>query len=226
MARMIALQHITQRAGGRLILNIPQLEFIEGRRYALIGENGSGKTTLLRVMAGILPLQSGKLVNLPQPGMGYLPQAPYAFSFSVRRNVEIALAGEADAPSKALAAICAVGLASLADARGHKLSGGETQRMALARLIAKPRPLLLLDEPTSATDIRGMDQVEALLQHYAAETGCTVIFSTHSPAQALRLAQHVIFLDQGKVVEQGPAAQVLRHPRAAATQLFLQHWRI
>lgn len=223
---MIALQHITKKAGGRLILDIPKLEFQEGRRYALIGENGSGKTTLLRVMAGILAPDSGKLSGLPLPGMGYLPQAPYGFGFSLRRNVELALQGEEDASAKALTAIKAVGLSSLADARGHKLSGGETQRMALARLVAKARPLLLLDEPTSATDIRGMDQVEALLLRYARQTGCTLIFSTHSPAQALRLAEEVIFLEKGKVVEQGLASRVLKKPQSEAARLFLQHWRI
>jgi ABC-type multidrug transport system ATPase subunit len=223
---MIILQRITKKAGGRLILDIPKLEFQEGRRYALIGENGSGKTTLLRVMAGILAPDSGKISGLPLPGMGYLPQVPYGFGFSVRRNVEMALQGEKDAPKHAMAAIKAVGLTSLADARGHKLSGGETQRMALARLVAKPRPVLLLDEPTSATDIRGMDLVEALLLRYARQTGCTLIFSTHSPAQALRLAKEVIFLEHGRVVEQGPAARVLKIPQSEATKLFLQHWRI
>lgn len=223
---MIALHHITKRSGGRLILNIPRLEFEPGRRYALIGENGSGKTTLLRIMAGILNPDSGQRLNLPQLGMGYLPQVPYAFGFSVRRNVELALQGEGDAPAKALMAIKAVGLSSLVSARGHQISGGETQRMALARLIAKPRPLLLLDEPTSACDIRAMHQVEKLLLRYAAKTRCTLIFSTHSPAQALRLAQEVIFLEQGQVVEQGPAARVLKNPRSTSTRLFLQHWRI
>jgi len=177
-------------------------------------------------MAGILAPDSGKLSGLPLPGMGYLPQVPYGFGFSVRRNVEMALQGEKDAPKHAMAAIKAVGLTSLADARGHKLSGGETQRMALARLVAKPRLLLLLDEPTSATDIRGMDLVEALLLRYARQTGCTLIFSTHSPAQALRLAKEVIFLEHGRVVEQGPAARVLKIPQSEATKLFLQHWRI
>jgi tungstate transport system ATP-binding protein len=223
---MIELHHVTKRAGGRTILNIPRLDFKEGHRFALIGENGSGKTTLLRVMAGILKPDSGRLINLPQPGMGYMPQTPYAFSFSVQRNVAIALSGGEDAQGKALAALKAVGLASLAAAPGHKLSGGESQRMAFARMIARPRPLLLLDEPTSATDIRGMDQIEALLLRYAKQTGCTVIYSTHSPAQALRLAEEVIFLEQGRVVEQGPADRVLRRPQQESTRLFLQHWRI
>jgi len=98
--------------------------------------------------------------------------------------------------------------------------------MAFARMIAKPRRLLLLDEPTSSTDIKGTDLIEATLLNYLQANGCTLIFSTHSPAQALRLAEEVIFLDQGRIVEQGPAESVLENPQNERTQLFLAHWRI
>ncbi len=223
---MIEIVHITKKAGGRTILNIPHLTFSEGRRYALIGENGSGKTTLLRILAGILKPDTGRVKNLPTDSMGYMPQSTYAFSFSVQKNVQIALSDSPDAAAQALLALKAVGLASLAAVRGNKLSGGETQRMAFARMIARPRKLILLDEPTSATDIKGMDQIESLLLRYASQTGCTVIFSTHSPAQALRLAEQVVFLDQGRIAEQGPAARVLKKPQNECARLFLQHWRI
>ena len=223
---MIEIIHITKKASERTILNIPNLIFSEGRRYALIGENGSGKTTLLRIMAGILKPDTGRMKNIPMDSMGYMPQSSYAFSFSVQKNVEIALSNSTDTADQALIALKAVGLASLAAVRGNKLSGGETQRMAFARMIAKPRRLILLDEPTSSTDIKGMDQIESLLLRYASQTGCTVIFSTHSPAQALRLAEQVVFLDQGKIAEQGPATRVLKKPQNESTRLFLQHWRI
>lgn len=223
---MIEIIHITKKAGERTILNIPHLIFSEGRRYALIGENGSGKTTLLRIMAGILKPDTGRMKNIPMDSMGYMPQSSYAFSFSVQRNVEIALSNSTETADQALIALKAVGLASLAAVRGNKLSGGETQRMAFARMIAKPRGLILLDEPTSSTDIKGMDQIESLLLRYASQTGCTVIFSTHSPAQALRLAEQVVFLDQGKIAEQGPVTRVLKKPQNESTRLFLQHWRI
>ena len=220
------LIHITKKIAGRKILNIPQLTFTEGRRYALIGENGSGKTTLLRIMAGVLKADTGRLVNIPMDNMGYMPQSPYAFSFSVQKNVAIALDNSTDAVNQALIALKAVGLSSLAAVRGNKLSGGETQRMAFARMIVTPRKLILLDEPTSAMDIKGIDQIEALLLHYASQTGCTIIFSTHSPAQALRLAEWVVFLDQGKIAEQGPAKKVLKQPHNESAKLFLQHWKI
>jgi ABC-type phosphate transport system ATPase subunit len=98
--------------------------------------------------------------------------------------------------------------------------------MAFARMIARPRKLLLLDEPTSSTDIRGTDQIEKTLLRYPADTGCTVILSTHSPAQALRLAEVIIYLDEGKVIEIAPAEALLNHPRHERTRLFLQHWKI
>ena len=223
---MLELHNITKRYGSRTILNIPHISFKEGRRYALIGVNGSGKSTLMRILAGVLMPDTGEICNIPPDSMGYMPQSPYAFGFTVLKNVEIALSKSPDTTEKAMQALKAVGMALLANAHGDKLSGGETQRMAFARMIAKPRKLLLLDEPTSSADIKGIDQIENTLLRYAADTGCTVILSTHSPAQALRLAEEIIFLDQGKIAEQGPAENVLKNPQNERTKLFLQHWRL
>ena len=223
---MIALQDVLVQYEERVILDIPELHFAEGKRYGLIGENGSGKTTLLRLLAGTLSPTRGQVTRMATHGMGYMPQNPYAFSFSVLRNVEMALDGEAEREASAREALRCVGMDALAQASGSKLSGGEAQRMAFARMIAKPRRLLLLDEPTSSTDIKGTDLIEATLLSYLQANSCTLIFSTHSPAQALRLAEEVIFLDQGRIVEQGPAENVLENPKNEPTQLFLEHWRI
>lgn len=223
---MLELQNISIKYGERTILDIPHLQFMEGKRYGLIGQNGSGKTTLLRILAGTLKPTTGEVSGLQVDGMGYMPQAPYAFSFSVLRNVKMALDRNPQRESLAIQALQNVGMGGMLNARGDKLSGGEAQRMAFARIIAKPRSLILLDEPTSSTDIRGMDHIENILLQYVQNTGCTMIFSTHSPAQALRLAEEVIFLDQGRIVEQGPAAQVLMDPQSERAKLFLAHWRI
>ena len=223
---MIELVNVAKNYGDRVILDIPYLAFESGKRYALIGVNGSGKTTLLRILAGTLESDKGEVKGIPANNMGYMPQSPYAFGFTVQKNVEIAMLKMDDAPVKALRALKAVGMQKLAQARGNKLSGGEAQRMAVARMIALPRKLLLLDEPTSSTDIKGTDKIEAVLLRYAAETGCTMILSTHSPAQALRLAEEIIFLDQGKIAEQGTAEDLLKSPRNEQTRHFLQHWRI
>jgi ABC-type Mn2+/Zn2+ transport system ATPase subunit len=223
---MISLQDVLVQYEERVILDIPELHFAEGKRYGLIGENGSGKTTLLRLLAGTLSPTRGQVTRMAADGMGYMPQNPYAFSFSVLRNVEMALDGEAEREAAAREALRRVGMDAMAQASGSKLSGGEVQRMAFARMIAKPRQLLLLDEPTSSTDIKGTDLIEATLLSYLQANVCTLIFSTHSPAQALRLAEEVIFLDQGRIVEQGPAESVLDAPQNERTQLFLEHWRI
>ncbi len=223
---MITLKNILLKYAQRVILDIPELSLIEGRRYCLIGENGSGKTTLLRITAGTLKPDTGTIQGLPTEQVGYMPQAPYAFSFSVKKNVEIALDDDPNCEALALAALSKVGMISFAQSRGNKLSGGEAQRMALARLIAKPRKLLLLDEPTSSTDIRGMDLIESTLLDYNQACGCTLIFSTHSPAQALRLAEEVVFLDQGRIIERGPATQVLIDPQSEIARKFLRHWQM
>jgi len=223
---MIELRNIHKRYGDRTVLDIPHVSFSESQRYALIGMNGCGKTTLLRILAGTLQPDTGECRGVLISDLGYLPQTPYAFSFSVQKNVEIALQRAPDASQCAAQALRKVGMHSLRNARGDRLSGGETQRMAFARMIARPHALLLLDEPTSAADIRGTDQIERALLDYATANNCTIILSTHSPAQALRLAQEILFLDQGKLVEQAPAEKLLKSPQHASTHAFLQHWKI
>jgi ABC-type Mn2+/Zn2+ transport system ATPase subunit len=209
-----------------MVLNIPHLVFNATKRYALIGVNGSGKTTLLRILAGVLKPDSGEVTSTEPNNMGYMPQAPYAFSFSVEKNVAIALGKEQVSNEQVHEALKAVGMDHLKHARGNQLSGGETQRMALARMIAKRRNLLLLDEPTASADIRGISQIEKVLLKYAADNRCTVILSTHSPAQALRLVDEVIFLDQGMVIEHGAAKDVLYNPQHQVIKEFLDHWKI
>ncbi len=223
---MIELLNVTKKFATRTVLNIPHLSFEDGKRYALIGENGSGKTMLLRIIAGTMKPDTGKIKNIPTDNIGYMPQYPYAFSFTVQKNVEMALSPSPDAAQRAQQALKAVGMDDMANARGNKLSGGETQRMAFARMIAQPRKLILLDEPTSSMDIKGTDQIEDTLLRYAVDTNCTVILSTHSPAQALRLANEVVFLDQGIIIEQGASNDVLKNPKNENALLFLQHWRI
>ena len=151
---MIELKDILVKAKDRLILDVPELRFEKGKRYGIIGENGSGKTTLLRVLIGtVQPSQGAVELQAKNDNIGYLPQSPYAFSFSVRRNVSMALENSQFNGALAREILKKVGLENLADSRGNRLSGGERQRLGLARVLAVPKQVLLLDEPTSATDI-------------------------------------------------------------------------
>ena len=225
---MIELLGIQKSYGERLALDIPAFRFEDGGRYALIGPNGSGKTTLLRILAGTLRQDAGTIQygDVKSNEIGYLPQKPYAFDRSVLENVLLALEPGAESKKSAFAALERVGLCHLAKARGNRLSGGETQRMALARLIAKPRRVLLLDEPTASADIQANDQAERALLEYAEETGCTLIFSSHAPSQAMRLGQSALALEGGRIGEFGSAKQVLQNPQQESTREFLRHWKI
>lgn len=223
---MIDLRDVVQQFGGRIVLEIPELQFVPGKRYGLIGENGSGKTTLIRMLAGTSKPSSGTIDGLEGKKVGYLPQSPYAFSFSVLQNVALALDGHGDAKEIAQKALVAVGMESLIEARGDRLSGGEAQRMALARVLVRTYDVLLLDEPTSSTDVRSMDLIETTLKDYVQKSQCTLIFSTHSPAQALRLADEVLYLEKGRLVEQGPAQELFHSPQDERTKAFLRHWSL
>jgi ABC-type multidrug transport system ATPase subunit len=223
---MIDLRNVVQQFGGRIVLEIPELHFTPGRRYGLIGENGSGKTTLIRMLAGTARPTSGTIEGLNGKTVGYLPQSPYAFSFSVLENVALALNSHREADQTAKKALVAVGMESLVEARGDRLSGGEAQRMALARVLVRSYEVLLLDEPTSSTDVRSMDLIETTLKEYVQNTECTLIFSTHSPAQALRLANEVLYLEKGRLVEQGLAETLFHSPQDERTKAFLRHWSL
>lgn len=225
---MIELTNVQKRYGSRLALDLSALSIAEGERLALIGPNGSGKSTLLRLIAGAIVPETGviQLGGLNRAEIGYLPQQPYAFDMSVLKNVELALEGGRERTNLAQAALERVGLLHLSKARANRLSGGETQRMAIARVLAKPRKLLLLDEPTASADIQAIDLIERALADYVAETGCTLIFSTHTPSQAIRLSTRVLALDSGTIGEIGETAQVMQVPQAESTQRFLKHWKL
>lgn len=225
---MMELVNVQKRFGARVALDIQQLTIEPGERLAVIGPNGSGKSTLLRLLAGVLAPDTGtvQIGNFSRGDIGYLPQHPYAFDLSVQKNVELTLAGEADKTKIAQEALERVGLLHLAKARANRLSGGETQRMALARVLATPRKLLLLDEPTASADIAAIEQIERAILDYVAQTGCTLVFSSHAPSQAMRLSTRVLALDGGRIGELGDTAQVLQNPLAENTRAFLKSWRL
>jgi len=225
---MIEIRGLKQFYGERCVLDIPELAIERGESLALIGPNGCGKTTLLRLLAGTLQPDMGTVSTgtLPRGAIGYLPQKPYAFDLSVLKNVELSFSGERNREQLAQKALERVGLVHLRHARGNRLSGGELQRMALARVLVKPRELLLLDEPTASADILAIDQIERALEAYRAETGCTLVFSSHAPSQVLRLSVRVLALNAGRIGELGETNEVLHAPQAESTRAFLEHWKI
>lgn len=212
------LPAITKTYDRRRVLDLPALELDDGVIHTVIGANGSGKSTLARILAGVLKPDGGKP---PWPGRaGYMPQRSYPFRMSVVRNLQLTGAGR----ERAMAQLEAFGLADLARQNAKSLSGGETARLALARLLMEDYPLLILDEPTAAMDVAATLLTEELLLAYQARTGCTVVLVTHSLTQARRLAGQVLFLKEGRLVERGDAGELLSHPRCPETRTFLEFY--
>ena len=142
---------------GVKVLDFPGLALKPGKIYAILGANGSGKSTFARIAAGILPADQKCRI----PGsVGYLPQKPYAFRMTVKKN--ILLTG--GSPEHADELMAALSLTALQNKRADRLSGGETARMAMARLMMKRYDMVILDEPTAAMDMETTSAAENLIQ--------------------------------------------------------------
>ena len=205
----------------RCVLDFPGMELEPGKIYAIIGANGSGKSTFAKILAGILPVdKKGK--RMEAGSFGYMPQKNYAFRMSAKAN--LLLNGREEARAEAL--LEALQLRHLEHKRADRLSGGETARMALARLMMKRYDLVVLDEPTAAMDMETTLLSERLIEAYVKETGCALILVTHSLQQARRIADEVWYFHKGKLLESGAGKQVLYTPAQAETKQFLEFYGV
>ena len=205
---------------GRQVLDFPGMELEKGKIYAVIGANGSGKSTFAKILGGILPAdQRGSVLRAK---LGYMPQKNYAFRMTTKDN--ILLNGKEETRANALMDVLQIRY--LEKKRADKLSGGETARMALARLMMGTYDLVILDEPTAAMDMETTLLAENLIGGYVKETGCALILITHSLQQAKRLADEVLYFHKGTLLEAGPAEQVLAEPMQPQTKQFLQFYGI
>ena len=206
---------------GVKVLDFPGAELQPGKIYAIIGANGSGKSTFAKILTGVQKAdQKGSW--LEGGTVGYSPQKSYAFRMTTRANI---LLNGTDA-ARAEELMEALQIQHLADKRADRLSGGETARMAMARLMMKAYDLVILDEPTAAMDMETTLLSEHLIQDYVRRTGCAVILVTHSLQQARRIADEVLYFHKGKLLEQGPSATMLYTPARGETKQFLEFYGI
>lgn len=219
----LAVRGVAVSLGGRRVLEGVSFEVARGEFAALCGPNGGGKTTLLRAALGLVPLAAGSIEVLGAPpgdaaaAVGYLPQTKsFARGFPARVVDVIAAARRGAWPfrvngaerARVLEVLARVGGERLVDAPLAGLSGGELQRVFLARALAGEPALLLLDEPTAGVDERGRAEFLDLLERVAASTELAAVLVTHNAAAVRRLADRALYID-GSLRAWGPPDEVL-----------------
>ena len=209
----------TKTYEGRRVLDFPGLELERGLIYAVIGANGSSKSTFAKILAGVLPADK-KLRYSDASSVGYMPQKNYAYRMSTLSN--ILLNGSDRARADLL--MEKLQIKALENKRANRLSGGETARMALARLMMKSYELVILDEPTAAMDMETSSLSEEMIVDYVKETGCTLLLVTHSLQQAKRIADRVLYFHKGQLLEQGEKDVLLYKPQKPETRQFLEFY--
>ncbi len=227
----LRLEGICFEAGGRRIIDAVSLEIVAGERTVILGPNGAGKSVLMRLCHGLLAPTSGRVVwNVNQPANGRHRQAmvfqrPIMLRRSALANVAygLKLAGveRRERQARARRALEKVGLAHLAGRSARVLSGGEQQRLALARAWALEPEVLFLDEPTSNLDPAATREIEAAIAGIGA-AGTKIIMVTHDLGAAKRLADEIIFIHGGRVLERAGAQGFFAGPSSREAAAFIK----
>jgi polar amino acid transport system ATP-binding protein len=223
----------------KVVLDGVDLEVFPGQIVAVIGSSGSGKSTVLRCVNLLEDILDGQIflegVEISEPDVdqdkvreqiGLVFQSFNLFAhLSIVENITLALIhvkklAKAEARQKALSWLERIGLADKADSYPDKLSGGQQQRTAIVRAVAMEPKVLLLDEVTSALDPELVGEVLSLIKDLKA-TGTTILMATHELSFAREVADWVIFLENGKILEQGEAKEFFDNPKQPRTKEFL-----
>lgn len=235
------LENIKVNASGRTILSVPSLSIKDGRITAIIGPNGAGKSTLLRLLNMLNQPSEGKLHFFGeivewgrmsrakqlerQREMSFVFQKSVMFDTTVFQNVAMGLKfrkwKKADIRDKVMWALQLVGLSDFMNRHAHTLSGGEAQRVALARSIVIHPRVLLLDEATANLDPGSVEIFEDVIHRIHRESGITIVMITHNLQQAKRLADICLFMHQGEVLEEAETEVFFARPATRWLQDFL-----
>ncbi len=224
----LAVEGLSYEAAGKRLLQDIDLQVMEPGVTVVMGPNGAGKSLLLRLLHGLIEPTAGRIRWGGQaPGDSVRARQAMVFQRavllrrSVAANLEFVLRLRGGRqPGRCAQLLEHVGLSALARRPARKLSGGEQQRLALARALAPEPEVLLLDEPTSSLDPASVAAIEAIV-HEASRGGTKVVFVTHDVGQAKRLAAEVVFLDRGRLAEHTPAAQFFERPASGQARAYL-----
>ena len=236
---MVHVQNLKKNFGKLEVLKDLSIDIMEGEVVVLIGPSGSGKSTFLRCLNQLETVTSGTVlidgqdvtdkhtdINKVRENIGMVFQHFNLFNNkNVLENitlapVELKLMTKDEAKKKGMELLKRVGLDSKADAYPSQLSGGQKQRVAIARALAMNPDIMLFDEPTSALDPEMVGEVLAVMKELVAD-GMTMVVVTHEIGFAREVADRVVFMDGGYIVEQGTPEEVINHPREPRTIDFL-----
>lgn len=225
----IVLQDVSVSTGQVTILDCISISFSSGAPTVLIGPNGSGKSTLIRIAMGLIPPSAGRITwggldEAKGERLAMVFQRPVMLRRTVAANVAYALASDDERMARPVhihELLKRVGLASLAERPARRLSGGEQQRLALARALARDPEVLFLDEPTANLDPASTRAVEDIVRSVAS-SGVKIVMATHDLGQARRLADDVIFLARGRVIEHTPADRFFMGSTTPEATAFLR----
>jgi tungstate transport system ATP-binding protein len=227
----LSLESVSFAAGGYTILSGIDLVLDAGPRTVVLGPNGAGKSVLARLCHGLLTPTGGRVrwANPESPGaprrQAMVFQRPVLLRRSVLGNLLFALrvAGvpRAQRDGRARTALASVGLTDYASHPARVLSGGEQQRLALARAGMLRPEVLFLDEPTANLDPGATREIESIIDSIHA-SGTKIVMITHNLGQAQRLADEIVFLDRGRVAERSSVDRFFRQPATAEADTFLK----
>ena len=223
-AKQIELRAIQIVRDERTILDIPNTDIQLGGITACIGPNGAGKTTFLKLLHGLIkPNASGSVSYADGIRSALVLHYTPMIKASVRTNIGLnGLRTPSDLEIDRV--LQEVGISHLQHQPAHQLSAGEKQKLSLGRARLQNPNVLLLDEPTANLDPTTTTQVEAMIREFAA-SGCDVLICSHQLAQVRRLADSIVFIDGGQIIEKGACAPFFAHPQTEAAQRYMQRER-
>ena len=236
---MIDVKHLSKAFGDHLVLNDISEHIYPGEKIVIIGPSGSGKSTFLRCLNMLEYPSSGQItfqgteitdpktkLDLIRQQMGMVFQHFNLFpNMTIQKNITLApvrtgLMKQAEADALAAKLLQRVGLTEKANAYPNQLSGGQKQRIAIIRALAMNPKVMLFDEPTSALDPEMVGEVLAVMKELA-EGGMTMVVVTHEMGFAKEVGNRILFMDEGKILEQGTPDEIFNHPKHPRLQDFL-----
>lgn len=227
----VRFESLKKTYDGKMVLDIEKGMIQKGRRTAVIGPNGAGKSTFVKIIAGIEKQDQGNIwynnqTAFPQKDVTLVFQKPYLISATVEKNIAYPMKlrgfSEETIEQRITELTEELNLTQFRKTKTWKLSGGETQKVALARALAFRPKLLILDEPTANIDPVTTAEIEQMLMRIGEKQETTIVLITHNLAQARRTCDDIMMFHDGKLIEYGDCRKILSQPECKETEKFIR----